>query len=246
MNIIPSISIIIPCYNEENSIPRLIERCYTISINRKDIQFVFVNNGSTDNTLEILNFETNKLSFINSKVASINLNIGYGNGIKFGLNIADNDILAWTHADLQTDPIDVIKAFDLYKNQLYNTNCIVKGSRKNRPFFDNLFTIGMSIFSSIYLKKVLWDINAQPKIFHKNFLFFLSDGPDDFSLDLYFLYVAALKKYKIYNFPVFFNLRMFDQAKGGGTIKGKIKLIKRTFIYIFSLNNRVVLNKNFN
>ena len=242
MNKKPSISIIIPCFNEEKSIPRLIERCHAISINRKDVQFVFVNNGSTDNTLEVLYFETNKLISLNFKIVSINLNIGYGNGIKFGLNTADNDILAWTHADLQTDPIDVINAFDLYKNQLYNTNSIVKGSRKNRPFFDNLFTIGMSIFSSIYLKKNLWDINAQPKIFHKNFLCFLSDAPDDFSLDLYFLYVAALRKYKIYNFPVFFNLRMFDHAKGGGTFNGKTKLIKRTLIYIFSLNNRIGLN----
>ena len=50
-------------------------------------------------------------------------------------------------------------------------NCYVKGDRKGRPIFDQIFTLGMSFFETIYLRTKLWDINAQPNIFHRSFLF---------------------------------------------------------------------------
>ena len=162
------LAIIIPCYNEQDSIYKLVGKCILAAKGRTDVQFVFIDNGSIDKTGDVLRNEIFINKFINAKVLTVPVNKGYGYGIKYGLVNSQANILAWTHADLQTDPIDVIHAFDLYKDKLYNTKCIVKGARKNRPFFDNLFTIGMTFFSSIYLKKTIWDINAQPKLFHKN------------------------------------------------------------------------------
>ena len=94
----------------------------------------------------------------------------------------------------------------------------------------------MGIYSSIILNKWMFDINAQPKIFHREFLNQFSNPPLDFSLDLYLIYFFKTKKINIKTFPVIFNDRKFGEAKGGGSFKGKIKLIFRTLNYIHKLN----------
>ena len=73
-----------------------------------------------------------------------------------------------------------------------------------------------------------------------NFMNHLKKAPYDFSLDLYLLFVANRVKISIKSFPVFFSNREFGEAKGGGTLKGKFKLIKRTIGYIIELRNDII------
>lgn len=54
----------------------------------------------------------------------------------------------------------------------------------------------MSIYETILLRTKLVDINAQPNLFHRSFYDSLTDAPKDFSLDLYFLYMAQKKNRK--------------------------------------------------
>jgi hypothetical protein len=68
----------------------------------------------------------------------------------------------------------------------------------------------------------------------------LKKAPFDFSFDLYILFVANRNKISIESFPVFFSNREFGEAKGGGTLKGKMKLIMRTLRYIIELRNDIV------
>ena len=235
-----NLSIVIPCYNESKSLSRLLEACLNACKSRNDIEFVFVNNGSNDDTQIILNQLLSLEKYNFGKSVQVPINKGYGFGILQGLAVAKGKILSWTHADLQTDPQDVILAYELYKIELETNNCLIKGERKGRNFFDNIFTGGMSLMSSLFLNQKLLDINAQPKIFHRNFMEHLNKAPYDFSLDLYVLFVANRIKINIISFPVFFSNREFGEAKGGGTLKGKVKLINRTIRYIVELRNDII------
>ena len=235
-----NLSIVIPCYNESKSLPRLFLACLNACKSRNDIQFIFVNNGSQDETQIVLDQLLSQEKYNFGKSVHVPINKGYGFGILQGLAVAEGSILSWTHADLQTDPKDVVLAYELYKVELESNNCIVKGERKGRNLFDNIFTSGMSLISSLFLKQKLWDINAQPKIFHREFMNHLKKAPYDFSLDLYVLFVANRIKTSIKSFPVFFSNREFGEAKGGGTLKGKFKLIKRTIGYIIELRNDII------
>ena len=231
-----SLSLIIPCFNEEENLSILIENLLEIEDNFHEI--IIVNNGSTDNTTAVISqLVHNKDTCI--KVVELTQNNGYGHGIKAGIHTASGEIIAWTHADLQTDPKDVVKAFKFYiKNSNYK-KCILKGKRIGRGFFDNFFTVCMSLISSIAMKARLTDINAQPKIFHSDFLKNLKDAPDDFSLDLYILYKATTNNYSILEYPVNFGNRLFGTAKGGGTFFGKLRLIIRTLLYINTLRGSI-------
>ena len=228
------LSIIIPCYNELLSLETLLNKC--LKIINDEIEIILVDNGSVDGSYEYLlkcNLPKNIIPI------RIEKNSGYGNGILTGLNHSKADLVSWTHADLQTDLSDVIEGYNLYKNELLNKICLVKGERKNRNIIDSFFTFSMGIYSSIILKTWLYDVNAQPKIFHRSFLDKFKSPPLDFSLDLFILYYFKSQKLEVKSFPVYFNKRKFGEAKGGGYFKGKIKLIKRTFFYIHKLRLQI-------
>jgi glycosyltransferase involved in cell wall biosynthesis len=233
------LSIVIPCYNESGSLPNLVQVCREACGVRKDVEFIFVDNGSSDRTQEIFNSLLAKPENAFAKLMYVPVNQGYGYGILQGLSLAEGEVLAWTHADLQTDPKDVIIAFDKFGANLALGKTMVKGERNGRSLFDVFFTASMSVISSFLLGSKLWDVNAQPKMFHRNFMAHLDVAPHDFSLDLYVLFKANQLGMKVQSFPVFFAKREFGEAKGGGSLKGKFKLIKRTFAYIFQLRNDI-------
>jgi glycosyltransferase involved in cell wall biosynthesis len=88
------LSIVIPCYNESTAIPILLEQCRVASLNRIDIEFIIVDNGSTDETNKILLRTLSDIDFKGFKSLRIEKNIGYGNGIVQGLLAASGNILS--------------------------------------------------------------------------------------------------------------------------------------------------------
>ena len=225
-------SVIIPCYNESDNITAIFNK---LSLFDNNVEIVFVDNGSTDNTAERISNKVAEINRINIKCISVSTNIGYGHGIMSGVNNASGEVIAWTHADLQTDPTDVLEAYNKYIAHPQYPDCIMKGRRVGRNLFDRMFTTGMSLLSTALLRVPLSDVNAQPKMFHRNFLKKLPNPPLDFSLDLYLLYQARIHKYPILEHHVNFAKRLYGESKGGGTLKGKLKLIQTTWKYMIKL-----------
>ena len=230
------LSVIIPCYNESENISVIFN---ILSLFDNDVEIVFVDNGSTDNTAERISEKIAEINSSNIKCVTIINNIGYGHGIMSGVNSASGEVLSWTHADLQTDPSDLLEAYKIYLAHPQYPHCILKGRRVGRNFFDAMFTAGMSLLSTILLRVPLSDVNAQPKMFHRNFLKKLPNPPRDFSLDLYLLYQARIHKYPILELQVHFGKRLYGESKGGGTLKGKLKLIQRTLKYMLKLTREL-------
>ena len=233
------LSVILPCYNESSNIVGIISSIKSALQGRNDVEIILVDNGSTDSTPQVmeqaLQGEHNK----QFKTLRIEKNIGYGHGIMEGVRIASGEVIAWTHADLQTDPADVLEAYKIFVDHPEYPNCILKGRRVGRNPLDTLFTGGMSILSTLLLREHFSDVNAQPKMFHRNFLEKLTESPKDFSLDLYLLYQARVQKYQILEHHVNFGKRLFGESKGGGTLKGKLRLIQRTWNYMIKLKREL-------
>ncbi len=230
------LSLIIPCFNEEKNLKELFKNISLLFQDFPEIQIeiLIVDNGSTDNSNGYIK---NSDLYLKKKINLIEIkkNIGYGNGIYQGILASSKEYIGWCHADLQTDPQDVIKIFLKSKQKLLSENCIIKGRRTNRNLIDYFFTAGMSILTFCLFQIKLNDINAQPKIFKRNFVDKLKEYPKDFSFDLYFLLVAKKQKLKIYEYPVVWNKRYAGEAKGGGSIGLKIKLTLRTLKFMIRL-----------
>ena len=105
------ISIIVPCYNNAESIPELWERLITLSskpiFQGQEFEFVFVDDGSSDQTL----IELQKLKpFSNNAIRLVKLtrNFGSYNSFLAGMTHATGDCNVYLHADLQ-DPPELIE-----------------------------------------------------------------------------------------------------------------------------------------
>lgn len=224
------LSVVVPCYNEEQNIPLILERFGEI-IKRDDIEVILVDNGSTDGSAHVIADLLPKYSF--ARTVRVEVNQGYGYGILQGLKECKGEYIGWTHADMQTDPADILKALDIIEQD--KGLVFVKGNRKGRPFFDVFFTAGMSLFETCFLRKKLYDINAQPNIFPKIFYDGWENPPYDFSLDLYALYMARTKNLKVIRFPVLFPERIHGESKWNTGLRSKWKFIKRTIEFSVNL-----------
>lgn len=235
------ISVVIPCYNEEDNLPLLFVRVTQFLESLEGAEVILVNNGSKDESLKKMNQFRLDHPHLNLNVCNVKINEGYGNGILRGLDIAKNDILCWTHADLQTDIMDCKKAWELYQNQKSNTYLLIKGFRTKRRWTEMMLSYGMAFWASLKLRTWLVEVNAQPKLFSKKFYNEVKENaPLDFSLDLHF-HLMAKKKGKVVTFPVQFLPRIAGEAKGGSgsSLRTKWRIIKRTLKYInqFSENS---------
>ncbi len=225
------VSLVIPCYNEEGNVEKLLAKTSLLMRMEPRFEVIFVNNGSTDSTGALLEELTQNLP--GTRVVNLDRNSGYGNGIKKGLELSTGRIVGWTHADLQTNPLDALRGLQAAGDTL--ENIFIKGLRKKRPLVDTAFTHGMSILESLLFRTNLRDINAQPTLFSRDLLNTVLEGPNDFSLDLYSMVIASDAGYKQIRFPVDFGPRFHGSSKWNTSTLARLRFIKRTLRFSLAL-----------
>jgi polyisoprenyl-phosphate glycosyltransferase len=219
------LSTVIPCYNEAKNIPLLLKKFESLFQGRNDCELVLVDNGSSDGSDNVLKTLLPQYPFARS--VRVEVNQGYGYGILTGLKTARGEFVGWTHADLQTDPNDVLKCYDMLKESGWDPKVYVKGNRKHRPLFDQFFTEGMSIFETVFFATPMEDICAQPNFIHRSFLEKQKNPPHDFSLDLFFYLQAKRAGLQIKRFPVLFTNRIHGHSSWNQGLKSKYNFIKK-------------------
>ena len=127
------ISIIVPAYNEEESIPYLEKRLVTLMDNMKNYEFevLFVNDGSKDKTLELIK----ELRERDERFCYVNFSRNFGKEIAMiaGLDYATGDAVILIDADLQ-DPPELIPELVKYWEQGYDDVYAKRKSRKGETF----------------------------------------------------------------------------------------------------------------
>ncbi len=226
-------TVVMPCYNEEKNIPLILSRFKTVASQRQDVKLLLVDNGSTDKSSAVIAACIDEFSF--AETVRVPVNQGYGYGILRGLEACQSEFIGWTHADMQTDPADIVKALQIIESHNFAADLYVKGLRHGRPLSDSFFTAGMSMFESCFLTSNLWDINAQPNIFHRSFFESWRSPPDDFALDLYAYYLARQQKLSIIRLDVVFPERVHGESKWNTGFRSKMKFIKRTLEFSVKL-----------
>ena len=96
------VSIVIPCFNEENNLEALVSKLLSIAEKFPDYEILFIDDGSTDDSLSIIE----KLCKTNDKIkfVSFSRNFGHQNALKAGLDRASGDCVVTMDADLQHPP----------------------------------------------------------------------------------------------------------------------------------------------
>lgn len=129
----PEVSVVIPVYNEEESLPTLYQEIHTVlETNYPAHEIIFINDGSSDRSLTVLE----ELHRQDERVKVINFrrNFGQSSAISAGFDYCSGDFVVTLDADLQNDPADI----PLVIRTIQEGYDIVNGWRKDRK--DKLFS----------------------------------------------------------------------------------------------------------
>ena len=135
------ISVVVPCYNEQESILLFYEEINKVSKEmEQEFEFIFVNDGSSDNTLECMKKLSEKDARV--KYVSFSRNFGKEAAIHAGFSKAEGDYIVMMDADLQ-DPPSLLPEMLLYMEQGYDSVATRRVTRKGEPpirsFFARMF-----------------------------------------------------------------------------------------------------------
>lgn len=132
------ISLVIPCYNEEESIPILIKSLEKLMKKMDYVSFevILVDNCSTDKTLKLLK-DLHKKNKIYEYI-SFSRNFGKDSSMYAGLSKSTGDYVAIMDADMQDPPELLEEMYKTLKKEDYDSVATYRKNRKGEPFFRSL------------------------------------------------------------------------------------------------------------
>lgn len=137
------ITLIIPCYNEQESLPLLYPELVRVSqeMSEQKFEFLFINDGSRDNTLDLLRELAKKDERV--KYISFSRNFGKESAMYAGLENAKGDYVAFMDADMQDPPSLLPQMYKAVTEEGYDSAATRRVTRKGEPpirsFFARMF-----------------------------------------------------------------------------------------------------------
>ena len=223
------ISIIIPLYNEDSTIIKLLKKIY--SLKKINLEIIIVNDGSTDNSFNLIkNFSrTRKIKIISHKN-----NSGKGYAIRSAKKHVTGDIVIIQDADLEYDPRDYFKLINPIKENKFSVvygSRVLNKKRYNSKGFTSVFRIFgnhmLTIVSNILNNQHLTDAHTCYKVFSKNVFFKIKLEENGFEFCPEITTKIAKLKLNIKEVPINYKGRDYNEGK-------KIKLI-HAFKALYSL-----------
>lgn len=134
-----TISLIIPCYNEEQALPYLYEELSKVARKMQEqlFEFIFVNDGSKDKTLQVIKSLREK--DVRVHYTSFSRNFGKESAIYAGLKAAKGDYVALLDADLQDPPSLVEEMYQSLKREDFDCVATRRVDRKGEPRMRSFF-----------------------------------------------------------------------------------------------------------
>lgn len=203
------LSIIIPTYNERNTILEIINKVEKVDIGKIKKEIIIIDDCSKDGTRELLKRIKNHKIFYHEK------NKGKGSAIKTGLKHSTGDLILIQDADLEYDPNDYP---NLIRPIIEGKTKVVYGSRflKKHKARYRIYYIGNIILSLItrtfYLRKIT-DMETCYKVFKKEVIKNIKLKAERFDFEPEITVKIIKKGYKIIEVPIWYKCRAFKEGK---------------------------------
>lgn len=225
------LSIIVPIYNEENTLKEVLTSLTKLKENVQLIEIIVVNDGSTDNSLKILNENDN----LYDHLINNSQNKGKGNAVKSALENASGKYVIFQDADLEYDPNDFIKFIKLIRK--FSPDLII-GSRFNyadytrsHHFFNKIGNYFITFLFNIIYQTTFTDVYSCYACFKKELLNHNNLKTNGFEQHAEILCKVVRNGKTFYEVPINYNGRTHEEGK-------KIK-----FYHIFAVIFQIIIGK---
>ena len=225
------ISILIPSFNEGKTILNVLNRISKTIDPSINYEVVVINDGSTDNTLELL--EQNKNLY--NQLVTYEKNYGKGNAVKKGLEVSKGKYIFFQDADLEYDPIDINKFIKLINR--FEPDLII-GSRLNYSEYTRSHNIlnkfgnkFITFIFNLFYNTTFTDIYSCYVCFKKDLLNEKNLKTKGFEQHAEIICKVIKKGNKFYEVPISYNGRTHEEGK-------KIK-----FYHVFAVLFRIVTER---
>ncbi len=212
-----SLSIVIPCYNEEEGIPHLAQKLSpALQKLEKEylIELIFVDDGSSDNTNQLLQqyFGSNPVA----KIITHEKNKNLGAALRTGFTHATGDYIAALDSDCTYDPALFVPLLDMIDEK---TDIVTvspyhpQGKVSNVPAYRIFLSKGASFLYRLLLDWNLYTYTAMVRVYKKKVIQNTSFERNNFLGVTELLVKAMLQGYAVKELPAELQVRKFGQSK---------------------------------
>lgn len=212
-----TLSIIIPCYNEEKHIVALVKKVLEAPVAHKEI--IVVEDCSSDRTREVLEAEVRPLV---NKIIYHEKNMGKGAALRTGFQAATGDAVIIQDADLEYDPMEyeklVTPIFEEKAQVVYGSR-FLRQKRKGYAM-NRLANFVLTAFSNLFTHQKLTDMETCYKVFRRDILQTVNIEENRFGFEPEITAKISKMGIKIQELPISYNPRTNEEGKKIGLKDG--------------------------
>ena len=208
-----NVSIIIPVYNEENTIIDILKVVKGQKVSNIKFEVIVVDDGSNDNT----GFLLNKNKHLYDKIVINKKNSGKGSAIKQGINVAKGSYILFQDADMEYDPNDYKNILRPVKN--FNADLVI-GSRLSGPpvtrvsyFWNKQGNRLITFLFNLFYNTTFTDIYSCYVVIKKNLLNINKIKTNGWEQQAEILSQVVLKSKVIFEVPINYFGRSYEEGK---------------------------------
>ncbi len=204
------LSVIIPVYNEVESIETILKR---VQATRLVHEIIVVDDGSTDGTRDVLKKLDGRKGV---RVILHGKNQGKGAAVRTGMTAAKGDVLLIQDADLEYDPRDYAELLKPIQEGLAD---VVYGSRflgkahRVTMFWHMVANKSLTLMTNILYDTILTDMETGYKVFRREVIEGMTIHANSFNFEPEFTAKILKRRHRIFEVPITFNPRDYSQGK---------------------------------
>ena len=207
------LSIIIPVFNEENTLQTILKKINKNRINDLDFEIIIINDGSTDKTSKIIN-ENQELF---DHLIDLEKNNGKGFAIREGLKFASGDYIILQDADLEYDPAEYNKLLGpIINNQadvVYGSRFLGNNERRVLYFWHTIGNKFLTLLSNMLSNLNLTDMEVCYKVFKADVIKNINLKENRFGFEPEITAKIAKKNFRIYEVGIKYFGRKYNEGK---------------------------------
>lgn len=215
------LSVVVPCYNEKDTIESVIAAIRGCGI--KNLEIIIVEDCSTDGTRELLK---EKVAATVEKVLYHKVNSGKGAALRHGFKAATGDLVVIQDADMEYDPKDYLRLVEPFVSGRADAE-VVYGSRYARGerymikrFYHSAGNKFLTLLSNLFSDMALTDMETCYKMFKREIIQAIPIEESRFGFEPEVTAKIAKMRCKVYEVPISYYPRSYNEGKKIGVKDG--------------------------